>query len=96
MPHKFLPEWWVLSEAEKVSRLGITTHNPVTFIPLSYGPRVCVGKNLALMEMHFVVLQLVQHYEFHVALGYNIKEWEDTLQDCFVLQKGLLMVNVVP
>ena len=55
-----------------------------------------MGKNLALMEMHFVVLQLVQHYEFHVALGYNIKEWEDTLQDCFVLQKGLLMVNVVP
>ncbi|KAH9990628.1 high nitrogen upregulated cytochrome P450 monooxygenase 2 [Russula compacta] len=96
MPHRFLPERWIASEAKKASSLGITTHNPATFIPFSYGPRACVGKNLALMEMRFVVSHLVQRYEFRAASGYNIKEWEDTLQDCFVLQKGPLMVSVVP
>ena len=76
--------------------LRITTHNPVAFIPFSYGPAACVGKNLALMEIRFVVTHMVQRYEFQAASGYDMKEWEDTLHDYLVLQRGPLIVNVAP
>ncbi|KAH9990641.1 high nitrogen upregulated cytochrome P450 monooxygenase 2 [Russula compacta] len=99
MPDAFLPQRWIGTEAETTTSsppLGITTHNPAAFIPFSYGPTACVGKNLALMEMRFVASHMVQLYEFRAASGYDMKEWEGTLRDWFVLQRGPLMVNVAP
>ena len=99
MPDTFLPQRWIGTETETTSSeppLGITTHNPAAFIPFSYGPTACVGKNLALMEIRFVVTHMVQRYEFRATSEYDVKEWEDTLRDYFVLLRGPLMVNVAP
>ncbi|KAI0301723.1 cytochrome P450 [Multifurca ochricompacta] len=96
MPNSFLPQRWIASEAEKNAASGITVHNTAAFFPFSYGPTVCVGKNLALLEMRFVVSRLIQRYDFQAAPGYDVKQWEDTLCDYFAIQKGPLMIEVTP
>jgi len=36
------------------------------FIPFSYGPRACVGRNVAEMEMALIVATVFRRYEFEL------------------------------
>jgi benzoate 4-monooxygenase len=52
----FRPERWEkLSERQKEA-----------FIPFSYGPRACVGRNVAEMEMALIVSTVFKNYEFEL------------------------------
>jgi len=54
---KFMPSRWLdgkRSTAEKY------------FIPFSYGPRACVGRNVATMELLKVVANLLKRYRFEL------------------------------
>lgn len=62
------------------------------FIPYSTGPRVCVGKNLALNELRTAAAFIVQRFDMEVAPGFDLNSWEMTLQDLFMLRKGALPV----
>ncbi|KAL5529670.1 hypothetical protein ACEPAG_5655 [Sanghuangporus baumii] len=78
--------------------------NTTAFIPFSSGPASCAGKNLALMEMRMVVATVMQ--KFDVRLGgklhseggggggrdYDPCQWEEDLQDHFVMKVGRLPV----
>ncbi|KAI0265058.1 high nitrogen upregulated cytochrome P450 monooxygenase 2 [Gloeopeniophorella convolvens] len=92
MPDAFLPQRWLTSRLEKDGP-SITTHNPTAFFPFSYGPTSCVGKNLALLEMRITVVTIVQHFDFKPGQGYDMNEWESSLKDLFVVQKGPLVVE---
>jgi cytochrome P450 len=37
---------------------------PFSFLPFGGGPRLCIGKNFAQMEMQFVVAMLIRRYKF--------------------------------
>jgi len=37
-----------------------------TFNPFSYGPRACVGKNLANMELFLIISTVIRRYEFRL------------------------------
>lgn len=52
-PHKFRPE-----------RFLNPTHHNYAFLPFGQGPRNCVAKSLALMEVKLAVLHLVYRYKF--------------------------------
>jgi len=55
---QFRPERWdkdKLSERQKEA-----------FIPFSYGPRACVGRNVAEMEMALIVSTVFRNYEFEL------------------------------
>ncbi|KAF2270474.1 cytochrome P450 3A3 [Lojkania enalia] len=55
----FRPErWFELTERQKNA-----------FIPFSYGPRACVGRNVAEMELALIVSTVFRRYEFELRQG---------------------------
>ena len=52
-PHEFQPERWLIatSDMRNMSR------------PFSYGPRNCIGKHLADINMHITIARLYQLYD---------------------------------
>lgn len=56
---EFVPERW-----EKV-----TERQKNAFIPFSYGPRACVGRNVAEMELALIVATVFKRYEFDLRQG---------------------------
>ncbi|KAJ8089129.1 hypothetical protein PM082_014377 [Marasmius tenuissimus] len=76
-PDGFVPERWLQDESKRnelepglfgpsnlSTGVGDYRHNLQAFIPFSYGPANCVGKNLALMEMRMVICALVKSFMF--------------------------------
>ncbi|CAG8908965.1 unnamed protein product [Penicillium egyptiacum] len=61
--------------------------------PFSFGPRNCIGRNLAYVEMRIILARMV--FNFDMELAEPGKDWVD--QDCFVLwNKPKLMINLKP
>lgn len=69
-------------------------HNPNAFIPFSFGPYNCVGKNVALQEMRVLICHIMQKLELEFAKGWNSDEWERDLKDKFVADMGKMPVVV--
>lgn len=55
---KFRPERW--------EKDALTDRQKEAFIPFSYGPRACVGRNVAEMEMMLIVSTVFRNYEFEL------------------------------
>lgn len=68
--------------------------NTAAFMPFSIAPRSCPGKNLALMELRVTAASVMQRFDMKVAEGFDLAGWENSLQDCFVVKKGALPVNL--
>jgi cytochrome P450 len=97
-PDEFIPERWL--PIEKQIELEPTIFNDQTkvhlnhnaFIPFSVGPSNCVGKNLAWLEMRMLVCLVMQKLEMRFEEGYRPSQWDDDMQDYFVMMKGRLPV----
>jgi cytochrome P450 len=99
MPDSFWPDRWLY--ADNPARLASSSdikdeyiHIAAAFIPFSFGPANCVGKNLAYQEMRTVVCSVMQKLELRFADGYRWDRWEDTLCDYFTMSKGELPVVI--
>jgi cytochrome P450 len=66
------------------------------FIPFSFGPANCVGKNLAYQEMRMVICVLMQKFDMRFEDGFDVKSWEVDMLDYFVTIKGKLPVVLTP
>ncbi|KAK4545768.1 hypothetical protein LTR36_002722 [Oleoguttula mirabilis] len=75
---KFRPERW-----EKV-----TERQKLAFIPFSYGPRACVGRNVAEMELALIVATVFRRYEFELYQDY-LETREGFLRKPLGLQVGM-------
>ncbi|CAK5277510.1 unnamed protein product [Mycena citricolor] len=77
-PDTFKPQRWLSPEsAEK--------HNPLAFIPFSFGSANCVGKNLAWREMIMVSAALIHTFDIRFAKDFaGAEEWSNHLHDQFV------------
>ncbi|KAH9006681.1 high nitrogen upregulated cytochrome P450 monooxygenase 2 [Lactarius hengduanensis] len=87
-PEAFLPERWLSTSAP------VGEHNTAAFFPFSYGPTICVGKNLALMEMRMVLCWVLRRFRFSSAPGVSHDEWEGKILDWFIVRQDPLLVNV--
>lgn len=67
-------------------------HNEAAYIPFSYGPMNCAGKNLALLEMRVVVCALMQKFRFKPQKGWDSAEFEKGFKDYFVAARPDLPV----
>ena len=56
---EFRPERWET----------VTEDQKAAFIPFSYGPRACVGRNVAEMELALIVSTVFRRYEFELRQG---------------------------
>jgi cytochrome P450 len=64
------------------------------YIPFSFGPTACVGKNLALQEMRIIVALVAQKFEMRFAEGYEEARWFEEAEDLFVFKIGSLPVRL--
>ena len=87
-PDAFLPERWFSKGAPAGE------HNTAAFIPFSYGPTICAGKNLALMEMRMVLCWILRQFRLSRAPGVVYEHWEEKIQDYFVVHHEPLLVNI--
>lgn len=92
-PDEFLPARWLLS---KSSDLKLLSHNTDAFIPFSFGPENCIGKNLARKEMMMTISLLMQKLDFRFADGFDWEAWPRKLKDYFVYSREPLMVMATP
>ncbi|EKM51985.1 uncharacterized protein PHACADRAFT_212598 [Phanerochaete carnosa HHB-10118-sp] len=92
-PDTFWPDRWLIIEGLQESPEKIT-HNANAFIPFSFGPANCVGKNIALQEMRVAVTHLMQKLTVRFADDFNLDEWDSQIEDQTVMQLGKLKVVV--
>ncbi|KAI9445853.1 cytochrome P450 [Lactarius psammicola] len=87
-PEAFLPERWFSTGAPAGE------HNTAAFFPFSYGPAICAGKNLALMEMRMFLCWVLRRFRFSKAPGVTHEEWEGKILDWFIVHLDALLVSV--
>ncbi|KAL1962642.1 hypothetical protein VTN77DRAFT_9356 [Rasamsonia byssochlamydoides] len=64
--HSFRPERWIDGDEERLKEMR---RNLFTF---GYGPRICIGKNISMLEMWKVVFELYRNFDIELA---NKNEW---------------------
>ena len=69
-------------------------HNANAFIPFSFGPSNCVGKQLAMQEMRIVICHLLQKLDMRLPEDWDSKEYERQYQEVFGAVVGELPILV--
>ena len=107
-PHaeKFWSDRWLPAEKRRPYRapsgiiaqedIANVTTDTSAFIPFSYGPANCAGRNLALLEMRVLVALLMQRFDIAFAPGLDFEQWEKEVQDLFVVKVSELPVILRP
>ncbi|KAI5120968.1 hypothetical protein M0805_006640 [Coniferiporia weirii] len=67
-------------------------HDTAAFLPFSYGPANCAGRNLAILELRVVVALLMQRFKMRLAKEFDPHKWEEDIEDWFVMKVGKLPV----
>jgi len=65
-PTEFIPERWMDDPR-------FVKDDRASFQPFSYGPRDCIGRNLAYVEMRLVLTRLL--FEFNLELAEDTQDW---------------------
>ena len=87
-----MPERW-LAEADGGSP-EFENDNRAVFQPFSFGPRNCLGRNLAYADMRLIVARLL--FNFDLALDSNSQSWEQERRAPFLWDRTPLMVRLTP
>ncbi|OQE11748.1 hypothetical protein PENVUL_c002G08830 [Penicillium vulpinum] len=66
-PFSFRPERWIANEAHLVQSDVELARS--AFNPFSIGPRSCIGKGLAYVELHLVLSHVLWAFDLHLAPG---------------------------
>ncbi|KAI0772263.1 cytochrome P450 [Irpex lacteus] len=94
-PERFWPERWLIAEGlEEPEMREAFVHNVNAFIPFSFGPANCVGKNLAMQEMRTVLCHVTQTLHLELPVGWNPVEFEEQFVDYFAAETGKLPVII--
>jgi cytochrome P450 len=94
-PDRFWPDRWLPEQDRQTlppnERFILDLR---AFIPFSYGPANCAGKNLAYLEMRAVTCYIVQKFNFKVKEGFRLESWAEGIRDFFVAKRPSLPVSV--
>ncbi|KAJ5557044.1 hypothetical protein N7494_000959 [Penicillium frequentans] len=84
-PDKFRPERWT-TKPELVKDASV-------FIPFGAGPYVCVGKQLALMEIRRVTAEILTRYDVSFVSGFSETSFWNGKRDAFTLVAAPMELN---
>ncbi|KAI9159113.1 Cytochrome P450 monooxygenase astJ [Paramyrothecium foliicola] len=90
-PNSFRPERWLPKTHELYDPI-FDQDNKNVFKPFSFGPRDCIGKNLAYAEMRVIVARML--YRFDVEIGAGQEGWHDKQRIFLVWQKDPLYLDL--
>ncbi|KAJ0330991.1 hypothetical protein COL922a_012128 [Colletotrichum nupharicola] len=88
--NEFIPERWLADS--KTS--GFSTDRREGFHPFSYGPRNCIGLNLANAEMRFILARVL--WNFDVEVTQQSRGWMDKQRSYLMWEKGGLYMYLKP
>lgn len=60
---EYLPERWLKSREDACPHMK--ANNPFVYLPFGFGPRTCIGKRIAEMEIECLLIKLLRNYEVH-------------------------------
>ena len=83
-----------IAPTEQTIPASALVHNRNAFIPFSFGPANCVGKNLAMMELRGVTCAFMHRFDLTQAKGFDLDTWEPSLLDYGVTTRGQLWVQL--
>ncbi|EKG16098.1 Cytochrome P450 [Macrophomina phaseolina MS6] len=89
-PDAFVPERW-LPDEQREERFKRDVLDVVE--PFSYGPRNCIGKNLAYHEMRLILANMLWHYDLELCP--ESEQWDDQLMYT-IWEKHPLMCKLKP
>jgi cytochrome P450 len=87
-PDSFIPERWLSSPSNQTFASDVKS----ALQPFSYGPRNCLGKNMAYHEMRLVLTKLLWHFDFE--LCEESKSWAESQKVFALWEKKPLLVKV--
>ncbi|KAK1759949.1 cytochrome P450 [Echria macrotheca] len=90
-PDEFVPERWL--DDERDARYEADNH--AAFQPFSFGPRNCIGKNLAYVEMRVIIARLIWKFGLEFA-DKSQESWFDNCLGYNLWNKPPLMVKLTP
>ena len=90
-PNAFRPERW-LGPDHPLYDPQFSADKKVAFQPFSFGPRNCIGKNLAYAEMKLVASRLFWNFDFELDAQSNT--WPDNQRVFIFWEKLPLMVKL--
>jgi|SRR5690242_10172411 len=91
LPEDFRPERWLGPDHPLYDPQFIADKKQV-FQPFAFGPRNCIGKNLAYAELRLIAARLF--WNFDIALKPESNGWPDQQKAFLVWEKGPLMVQL--
>ncbi|KAL4246842.1 Cytochrome P450 superfamily protein [Abortiporus biennis] len=90
-PDTFWPDRWLIAEGRQESKEEIV-HQVNAFIPFSFGPANCVGKNLAWTQLRMVLVALLHKFEIKPVKGWDADEWERLITEQYITMRTSLPV----
>lgn len=88
-PDAFIPERWLKDAPEK-----FRDDNHSVMNPFSFGPRNCLGKNLAYAEMRVILAKMLWHFDLELAPGMD--DWLDRNKLFMLWEKPALEIKLSP
>ncbi len=70
------PEFWENPEAfdpEHFLPERVAKRHKFAFFPFGGGPRLCIGRPLAMMQLQFMTAMVAQHYHLHAVSGHPVQ-----------------------
>ncbi|MCJ1308518.1 hypothetical protein MMC25_002171 [Agyrium rufum] len=81
---EFLPERWLVPESDPLH-----PNTKGAYRPFEFGPRNCIGQELALLEMKLILAMTVRQFRIEV----DYEGWEKMLEEKGLAKKGVRTVN---
>ncbi|KAK2998152.1 hypothetical protein RJ639_026157 [Escallonia herrerae] len=84
---EFRPERWLMEDGTKFE-----AHDPFKFVSFNAGPRICLGKDLAYLQMKSIAAAVLLRHQLAVAPGHRVEQ----KMSLTLFMKNGLNVNVHP